>query len=44
VQLKVDRVHSKSLGGLLALQERIGEECLKRWSDPASALVLPPQP
>ncbi len=44
VQFKVNRVHAKSLGGLLALQERIGEECLKRWSDPASALVLPPQP
>lgn len=43
VQHKVQRVHSKSLGGLLALQERIGEECLRRWSDPAPALVLPPQ-
>jgi Zn-dependent protease with chaperone function len=32
VQKKVDRIHFKSLGGILALQERIAEDCLKQWS------------
>ncbi len=27
---KVDRIHFKSLAGILALQERIGEECMRR--------------
>lgn len=29
---KVDRIHFKSLAGILALQERIGGECVRRWS------------
>lgn len=32
MKAKVDRIHFKSLAGVLALQERIGEECLRRWS------------
>ena len=31
VQGKVNRIHFKSLGGILALQERIGETCVKQW-------------
>ena len=29
---KVDRIHFKSLAGILSLQERIGNECVPRWS------------
>jgi len=29
---KVDRVHFKSLAGILGLQEKIGDECTRRWS------------
>ena len=32
MKAKVDRVHFKSLAGILALQERIGDECVRRWS------------
>jgi Zn-dependent protease with chaperone function len=32
VQKKVDRIHFKSLGGILALQERISADCLQRWA------------
>lgn len=32
VQRKVDRIHFKSLGGILALQERISAHCLKQWA------------
>ena len=28
----VDRMHHKSLAGILALQEHIGSECEKRWA------------
>jgi hypothetical protein len=31
VQGKVNRIHFKSLGGILALQEKIGEACVKQW-------------
>jgi hypothetical protein len=31
MKAKVDRIHFKSLAGILALQERIGEECVRRW-------------
>jgi Zn-dependent protease with chaperone function len=29
---KVDRIHFKSLAGILALQEKIGNECARRWA------------
>jgi hypothetical protein len=29
---KIDRIHFKSLAGILALQEKIGNECACRWS------------
>lgn len=29
---KVDRIHFKSLAGILVLQEKIGNECARRWS------------
>jgi Zn-dependent protease with chaperone function len=32
MKAKVDRIHFKSLAGILALQERIGAECIKRWA------------
>jgi Zn-dependent protease with chaperone function len=32
MKAKVDRIHYKSLAGILALQERIGNECHRRWS------------
>jgi hypothetical protein len=32
MKAKVDRIHFKSLAGILALQERVGEECLRRWA------------
>jgi Zn-dependent protease with chaperone function len=42
VQKKVDRIHFKSLGGMLALQERVAEECLKGWASlPAVTGVVP---
>jgi Zn-dependent protease with chaperone function len=47
VQKKVDRVHFKSLGGILALQERVALECLKRWSElptVTAVTVVPPEP
>ena len=31
VQKKVDRLHFKRLGSILALQERIGQETMKAW-------------
>ena len=33
MKMKVDRIHFKSLAGILALQERIGDECVNRWSN-----------
>ena len=30
---KVDRIHFKSLAGILALQEKVGAECTRRWSN-----------
>jgi Zn-dependent protease with chaperone function len=44
VQKKVDRIHFKSLGGILALQERIAQECLDRWSQLPAVLPLTSQP
>lgn len=32
MQSKVNRIHFKSLGGILALQEKIGAQCLELWS------------
>lgn len=32
VQSKLDRIHFKSLGGILLLQETIAEDCARRWS------------
>jgi hypothetical protein len=32
VKSKVDRIHFKSLAGILALQEKIGNECARRWA------------
>ena len=29
---KVDRIHFKSLAGILALQEKVGNECARRWA------------
>ena len=29
---KVDRIHYKSLAGILIIQEKIGNECARRWS------------
>ncbi len=29
---KVDRIHFKSLAGILVLQQKIGDECARRWS------------
>jgi hypothetical protein len=42
VQTKVDRVHAKSLGGILSLQERIAEDWHKRRADPDGVPLLPP--
>jgi Zn-dependent protease with chaperone function len=44
VQKKVDRIHFKSLGGVLALQERISTECLERWAQLPSAMPVQPKP
>jgi hypothetical protein len=33
VQKKVDRVHFKNLGGILAMQEQIALECSQCWSN-----------
>lgn len=41
VRKKADRIHYKSLGGILALQEKIGADCLERW---ASGAESPPPP
>ena len=42
VQTKVDRIHFKSLGGILALQQRVADECLKRWGNlPAASPITP---
>jgi Zn-dependent protease with chaperone function len=35
VKKKADRIHYKSLGGILALQEKIGADCLVRWGTAA---------
>jgi hypothetical protein len=32
VQGKVNRIHFKSLGGILALQEKIAADCTRMWS------------
>jgi Zn-dependent protease with chaperone function len=32
MKAKVDRIHFKSLAGILALQEKIGNECTRRWA------------
>jgi Zn-dependent protease with chaperone function len=32
MRAKVDRVHYKSLAGVLVLQEKIGNECARRWA------------
>jgi hypothetical protein len=37
VKLKADRIHYKSLGRILALQEKIGADCLKLWGMPEAA-------
>jgi hypothetical protein len=29
---KVDRIRFKSMAGILALQEKIGNECVRRWA------------
>lgn len=41
VQKKVDRIHFKSLGGILGLQERVCQECLKRWSSLPTVAPVP---
>jgi Zn-dependent protease with chaperone function len=42
VQKKVDRIHFKSLGGILALQEQIAAACLKEWAElPTVSSVVP---
>lgn len=38
---KIDRVHFKSLAGILALQERIGLECTRRWAKPQPKAKTP---
>jgi Zn-dependent protease with chaperone function len=43
VQKKVDRIHFKSLGGILALQERVSNECLQRWAQLPAVTAVPPQ-
>jgi len=30
---KVDRIHFKSLAGVLVLQQKIGDECARRWTN-----------
>lgn len=42
VRKKVDRIHFKSLGGILAVQERLGQEFTRRHGNPA--LAPPPVP
>ncbi len=42
VQKKVDRIHYKSLGGILALQERVGDLCLQRWSAFPAVIAVSP--
>ncbi|MCI0740543.1 MAG: M48 family metalloprotease, partial [Gemmataceae bacterium] len=32
MQAKVNRIHFKSLGGILALQERIAAQCMEKWA------------
>ncbi len=44
VQKKVDRLHFKSLGGILALQERIATECQQRWSQLPTVTGVEPKP
>ena len=39
MKAKVDRIHFKSLAGILALQERIGAECAHRWAKLPAAKV-----
>jgi hypothetical protein len=38
-KVKVDRIHFKSLAGILMLQERIGIECAHRWAALPAAQV-----
>jgi Zn-dependent protease with chaperone function len=44
VQKKVDRIHYKSLGGILALQEHVAKECLETWANLPAVMPLPPIP
>jgi hypothetical protein len=44
VQKKADRIHYKSLGGILALQERVCQECLQQWANLPAVTPLPPRP
>jgi hypothetical protein len=32
MKAKIDRIHFKSLAGILALQEKFGAECGRRWA------------
>jgi Zn-dependent protease with chaperone function len=41
MKAKVDRIHFKSLAGVLALQEKIGAECVRRWSALPAVKPLP---
>ena len=44
MKAKVDRIHFKSLAGILALQEKIGGECLKlNWSNLPTVSPVPPR-
>jgi hypothetical protein len=43
IHAKTNRIHFKSLGGLLALQEKIARRCLKQWQPtPAQGKVAEP--
>ena len=44
VQKKVDRIHYKSLGGILALQEHVAKECLETWANLPAVMPLRPIP
>jgi Zn-dependent protease with chaperone function len=45
VQQKVNRIHFKSLGGILAVQEQISARCLAQWQSlPTAAVIEEPQP
>jgi Zn-dependent protease with chaperone function len=44
VQKKVDRIHFKSLGGILSLQERLRDDCQNRWSQLPAVTAVPAKP